>query len=292
MNLYNESHKANLPKEKIIALYFNQKLTTRATAAALSVSQCTLRRYMKNYGLEARHGNIAYTRRRGPPRKLTCSRENLNILYWIEKLSVAKIAKIYNVSSYCIECNMRRHNIPTRKQYHPMGLIPWNKGKKRCFGRKTIIRMSKAKRGKHLSLSTEFKVGHTESITAKTMRVARVFSSLTKRPTTPEKSLSRIIKSHKLPYTYNGNKADLIIGGRVPDFYNNNGEKIVVEVFGQVFHKPDLFLRAFKRRMPHSKTLNGTIEHYAQYGFQCIVFWEDELQSLDSEFDIVKRLTV
>ena len=41
------------------------------------------------------------------------------------------------------------------------GSIPWNKGKKNIYSKEILEKMSKAKKGKHLSPKTEFKKNHT-----------------------------------------------------------------------------------------------------------------------------------
>lgn len=291
MNLYNEAHKANLPKEKILELYDLQKLTTREVAKYFCVAQSTLRRYMKKYNIQARHGNAAYKKRRGNPLKLTCFKDELYTLHQVKDLTTMEIGKIYGVSPYCVQCTLRRHNIKSKQPYRfPKGHVPWNKGRKNCFNRKTIRLMSNAKKGKHLSPSTEFKEGRKELDEDKTIRLRRVFAGLCKRPTQPEKILAKLIKRNHLPYIYNGFRANLIVGGRIPDFFNNNGDKTVIEIFGKVFHDPTSFFKVFKRKLPYPKTYDGTIEHYKKHGFNCIILWEDELLSENMD-EVLQRLT-
>ena len=58
-----------------------------------------------------------------------------------------------------------------------------------------------------------------------------VFANLPLRPTKPEKKLVGIKNECKLPYKYCGD-GSVIIGGLNPDFINTNGEKKLIEVFG------------------------------------------------------------
>jgi len=125
---YNESHKANLPKEKIIELYCLKKLSTRGVAKHFGVAQSTLRRYMKKYNIPARMGKDA--RQKWKPFKLKLSRNELHQLYWIEGLTTTEIAKKYNVSPYCVQCSLQRNDVPRKKPHQfNKGIIPWNKGK-------------------------------------------------------------------------------------------------------------------------------------------------------------------
>ncbi|MFH1327735.1 MAG: NUMOD3 domain-containing DNA-binding protein [Candidatus Bathyarchaeota archaeon] len=104
-------------------------------------------------------------------------------------------------------------------------------------------------------------------------RMKKTFEALQKRPTLLEKRAIKLINHLNLPLKYNGNTAELIVGGKIPDFYNRNGEKTVLEIFGRVYHDP---LQSF-RNVPYHQTEKGCVEHYARYGFRCIVVWDDEL---------------
>ena len=59
------------------------------------------------------------------------------------------------------------------------------------------------------------------------------------RPTIPELRLIKIIEDYDLPFTYNGNRGNLIVGGLCPDFYSNNGYRCLVEVYGDYWHQND-----------------------------------------------------
>lgn len=65
-------------------------------------------------------------------------------------------------------------------------------------------------------------------------------------------------------YKYVGG-GEFILGGKCPDFLNVNGKKKVIEVFGNYWHK--------------GEDPNVIIEHYKKYGFDCLVVWENEINS-------------
>ena len=69
-------------------------------------------------------------------------------------------------------------------------------------------------------------------------------------------------------YKYCGNFS-VIIGGKNPDFFNINGQKKVIEMYGDHWHDPG-------SEAPR-------IEHFKSYGFDCLVIWEHELKNLPRE---------
>jgi len=92
-------------------------------------------------------------------------------------------------------------------------------------------------------------------------------------PNKPEFHLLSLLDTHfpnEFKYVGNGK---VIIEGRCPDFININGKKQVIELLGTYWHS--LFDGASR------------IEHYRQYGFQCLVVWEDEL---NNEGKLIKRI--
>ena len=97
------------------------------------------------------------------------------------------------------------------------------------------------------------------------------------RPNKPEKILVKLIEKHKIPFVYNGNKADLIIGKRIPDFYNKNKKRKVIEIFGDVFHDPN---KSFFN-IPYKRTEKETIKHYKRFNYNVLILWEKELNNLD-----------
>ena len=69
-------------------------------------------------------------------------------------------------------------------------------------------------------------------------------------------------------WAYNGDgRLGFVLGGKVPDFVNINGKKAVIEVFGRYWHKVD--------------EVEKKIAHYQQFGFDCIILWEDECLKSD-----------
>jgi len=82
-------------------------------------------------------------------------------------------------------------------------------------------------------------------------------------PNKVEGKLISLLKENNLPFKYVGD-GEVWLGNRNPDFINANGKKQVIELLGTYWHP--LFDGA------------NRIEHYKQYGFDCLAVWEDELK--------------
>ena len=84
------------------------------------------------------------------------------------------------------------------------------------------------------------------------------------KPNGIEQSFIELLGSFHLPFKYVGN-GEVWLGNRNPDFINTNGKKQVIELLGTYWHP--LFDGA------------NRIEHYKQYGFDCLAIWEDEFKN-------------
>ena len=111
--------------------------------------------------------------------------------------------------------------------------------------------------------------------------VHKVLKGLSMRPTNPEKTLISLFEKNTLPYKYVGN-GDFILKGKNPDFLNVNGQKKVIELFGDYWHSD-------KVKLPFHRTKEGTIEHYDKYGFDCLVIWENELDDINSVLNKIQE---
>jgi G:T-mismatch repair DNA endonuclease (very short patch repair protein) len=93
-----------------------------------------------------------------------------------------------------------------------------------------------------------------------------------KRPTLPEKLLCELLDelcSSEYKYTGDGSVA---IGGCVPDFLNVNGQKKVIELFGDYWHS-----KSVTGKSNYQEEFDK-IKHYEEYGFGCLMIWEHELK--------------
>lgn len=126
---------------------------------------------------------------------------------------------------------------------------------------------------------TSYKKGHKEiNKEIEEKRIRNALKALFEtRPTSLEKRFIEIIKKYTLPYKYTGD-GSFLIGYKNPDFINVNGQKICIEVANKVpAHHPEDY--------EQKKT-----EHFAKYGWKCLVFFADRKKFDDSEEEILKKL--
>ena len=100
--------------------------------------------------------------------------------------------------------------------------------------------------------------------------VKSLIKSLHARPNKPEKILSKLLNKLSKDYKYVGS-GSFIIGGFNPDFINCNGQKKIIELYGDYWHNTP---KAIERNKLRIKT-------YRSYGYQTLIIWEHELENLD-----------
>ena len=176
------------------------------------------------------------------------------------------------------------------------GDIPWNKGKSNSYSKLTLIAMSEAKKGLHISRDTEFtkgfipwnkdkKIGafskeHKENISKalkgkkpKNIKLLHskenIKKALTRRlPTSLEGKFQDIVDKNNLPYRYVGD-GKFFIEKKNPDFINVNGEKVAVEVYARYY------------KLRNNKSIDewkkDRQEIFNKYGWKIIFFNEIEV---------------
>lgn len=185
----------------------------------------------------------------------------------------------------------KHHSEETRKKMREAnkGKISWMKGKRHTEEAKQKQREAskgnKSALGNRLSEETRRKMSES---TKKNWQdpdyIKKVFAGWNAKPNKQENNVGTILQKH-LPdeYAYNGDfSCGITIGGKIPDFVNVNGEKIVIEVFGP-WHD-EVFMRdIFGDDIPWKRTEFGTKAHYSQFGYKCVVLWQEDLERKDAE---------
>ena len=228
------------------------------------------------------------------------TKEELVELYWGKELSGREVARKLGVPAPTVfswmkqrDIKLRPHNVALSlyQDKYPEQIAKFSEaGVKSLKGRKqsaqTIQKRVSSRKGythseetrKKMSLSLKGRKW-TKEQRERLLPILKI--SRLKRPTKIECAFQEIINKFNLPYKYVGDGYTWI-AGRCPDFINVNGKKTVVEIFGRWWHDPS--------RNPKVKskyTEKETTAHYAEYGFSCIVIWEEELLDEDS---IIQKL--
>lgn len=261
------------PKEELETLYAEEKLSTSEIAEIYNVDRDTVKRWLDYYGIPA-----------DPKRRRRT---------WRENISKAVIA-LWKDPQY---------KERMRKRGFPKGHVPWNKGKRNTISDEGIKKLREINQGRSPA-NRKVYISKTEleqMYCDENMTLAEIAQRLgvtpqcvwlwllrygierrlyPARPTTPEKKLLAIIQKHNLPYVYTGDDS-FRIGALNPDFVNNNGQKIAVEVFGDYWHG--------RRDAPWYARENVRRLIMKNYGWDLRVVWEHELNNLPEE-EIVRRL--
>lgn len=93
-------------------------------------------------------------------------------------------------------------------------------------------------------------------------------------PNRVEKQLSNMLKK-LLPFEYKYvGDGEIILGGKCPDFINVNGQKKIIEMFGDYWHGEEKTGRTKKQEE------NQRIKHFAKYGYKTLIVWQSELKNM------------
>lgn len=86
------------------------------------------------------------------------------------------------------------------------------------------------------------------------------------KPNKPEIFLMELLETlYPNDWKYVGD-LQFFLGGKNPDFMNVNGEKKLIELYGDYWHRDD---------DPQDR-----VDHFKQYGFNTLIIWESELENL------------
>ncbi len=99
----------------------------------------------------------------------------------------------------------------------------------------------------------------------------RMKKAQSKRPTLPEKIVWDLLDAYypgEWEYTGDGSRE---INGLFPDFIHRNGSNMVIEVFGDYWHKGE--------GIPYRNTEEGRIKLLAEVGYETLVIWESALEN-------------
>jgi len=114
----------------------------------------------------------------------------------------------------------------------------------------------------------EFHKWHSKQLWAnpeyREKNIRNTLKGLFKRPTSLEKKFIEFNEKYNLPFSYCGN-GSLLIGFKNPDFFENNGKKLCIEIYTKVFPKR------------HENWEINRIAHFAKYSWKCLVIEMDEL---------------
>ncbi len=219
--------------------------------------------------------------------------EELDRLYVMEFLSINLIARMYNVSYSTILRSLQKYDITRRGrgEAHKGKIVSketrakisvGNQGNRKWLGRKHTVearvKMSNYRRGKTASDETKAKMSETHamqwqdlSFKDKSIKASRI--GMLVHPNKPESmvlDMLNVVAPNEWAFVGDG---QLIIAGKNPDFANINGQKKLIEVFGDYWHG--------ERARCYEETEEGRISLFRKYGYETIIVWEHELKETE-----------
>ncbi len=219
--------------------------------------------------------------------------EKLKKLYLGEKLSLDKVAKKLNCPQGSMRWLLRKYKIPIRGVKEASRLNHWWVG--RHHTKKTIRKMRKSSLGKpgttngrHRTEAEKKSMGKKLKIIMKLKwqnpeYVAKALKSWRRNPNKQERKLNTILQNlFPNEYKMNTKGKVMVLGGKVPDFVNVNGQKKIVELYGDYFHSRRFAERCNKEFKPPQ----DRIDYFKKLGWDTIVIWGKELkdtQNLESK---------
>ena len=170
------------------------------------------------------------------------------------------LANWYRGTKRCRECadkNAGKLRIGTKR----LDLSKYNKKRKGIFKhtKETIEKIKKSL--KHLWQNKKYRE-NTIKAQRKGMKV---------KPNKPEKLLNKLLNNlFPKEYKFVGD-GKIILGGFNPDFININGQKKIIELYGDYWHnRPD-------SKSKHKRRINA----YKKFGYKTLIIWEHELKKID-----------
>ncbi len=203
--------------------------------------------------------------------------------------------------------NSKTHTGKILSKVHKKNISIGNTGKKRTPEQKRNISESlkghyvseqakKKMRDSHLGQVPDIKGKHHSKKIRK--RLSEIGKEKWRDPKYREKQLKTIFAGHNTSpnkperrvrnglnkmfpgeYKFVGD-GQVFIGGRSPDFINVNGQKKIIEMFGDFWHGEKYRLLAFGDKLSNKEHENQRIKHFAKYGFKTLIVWQKELKNI------------
>jgi hypothetical protein len=136
--------------------------------------------------------------------------------------------------------------------------------------KETLNRKSEEEKNKSLEKRKETLKRKSEE--EKNKSLERWFKSNKIKPNKAEiftDTLVQIARPNEFIYSGDGK---IFIAGKVPDWFNTNGKKQLIEMFGTYWHGEK------RTGLTNQQEEDRLKSHYAKYGYNCLVIWESELK--------------
>jgi len=128
---------------------------------------------------------------------------------------------------------------------------------------------NKSNTGKTFGLETHRKVSEASlRMWSDPEKKSRIIRAIAKgngkgKGTLPEEMVWSILQEYNFPFSYNARSGDIVLESLCPDFVSNDGNRFIIEVFGDYWH--------FREPESYRRDL------YAKQGYKTLILWESEI---------------
>ena len=250
---FNISKKDRIKPALLYKLYVKERKSCSKISRVIGYSCRTIYRRFKEFNIPRSRIN-----------RVKIDKDLLYKLYIEKKKSGYEIAKILDISYQSIYYYLKKFNIPRRSASEVNRGKHYSQRKSRkCYHPKTEF-----KKGIHYSPKTEFKKGHKETPEIREKRIRNSLKACHHKPNKKEKELYSMLQFlFPNEYSINVNGEIMILGNKVPDFVNTNGQKKVIELYGDYWHRND--------------KEEDRINYFKKFGYNTLIVWEHELKNKD-----------
>lgn len=227
-------------KEWLLKKYEEECFTTTEIAKMVGCCATTVTQHLKSFDIPIRSNRASHLVNKESIKKLN-NQKFLYQKYTTERKSCQKIGNEIGCSTQTVSRALKRYDIEMRPIGESLkGKIPWM-------------------RGKHFSDESRRKWFKSNTITPNKQEIRL------------QKLLDEILPNE---YKFVGD-GEFILGGRCPDYLNVNGQKKLIELYGDFWHKGEDGIER--------------IEYFKSFGFETLIVWEHELKNSDLLISKINR---
>ena len=130
----------------------------------------------------------------------------------------------------------------------------------------SLIKMAETKRGKRCSPATEFTSEIMKERYRDPVYIEKMIKAWNIKPNKPETLMLELLNNlYPNQWKYTGDFS-FTINGKSPDFTNCNGQKKIIEIFGDYWHR--------------GQNPQDRIDAFSPFGYETLVIWEHELKNI------------
>jgi hypothetical protein len=168
------------------------------------------------------------------------------------------------------------------------GIVGLNHGvcstlaKERMHSPDVLLKLSKSLRGNKNKLGKKHSPVSKENMREGMLRKWQnpeyskmIWDAMNVSPNKSELKLQSILQELSLPYRFVGD-GQVIINGKCPDFINTNGQKKLIELFGDYWHDIEIVGHPIEKEIEERTTF------FSQLGFKTLIILDSELTNIES----------